>query len=453
VQRVEGGFIYSASDLNNDLECRRLTWLEYQLASGLWARPETGEAVELIAGKGDAHEARYFDDLKRVHGDAMIVFETRLKDYTVAEMAAAEAETLAAMASGAPIIYQATFFDGTFLGRTDFLRRVDTPSERWAWSYEVIDTKLALRAKAHFLLQLCNYSEHVARLQGTMPAYGHLVLGSGEEAHFRIDDYLAYYRHQKRSFLTRAAHPVDAYPAEIGHCNVCRWIDTCEAQREADDYLGIVALMRQSQIEKFTANGITTIGALGAAVDEQRPFGMNETTFNTLRAQARLQHIQRTEDRILHELLEHDEERGLSLLPPPAEGDVYFDMEGDPLYTPERGLEYLFGVHLGPGDEYRAFWARDLGAERAAFEEFIDFIVERRERYPDLHVYHYAPYETTALRRLMGVYGTREAELDTLLRGQVAHLATELFDQEARTVLRLGAPHRGQARRRFDLEI
>ena len=61
MQRVEGGFIYSASDLNNDLECRRLTWLENQLAQGLWVRPESGPAVELIAGKGDAHEARYFE--------------------------------------------------------------------------------------------------------------------------------------------------------------------------------------------------------------------------------------------------------------------------------------------------------------------------------------------------------------------------------------------------------
>ena len=33
-----------------------------------------------------------------------------------------------------------------------------------------------------------------------------------------------------------------------------------------------------------------------------------------------------------------------------------------------------------------------------------------------MHVYHYAAYEITALRRLMGRYGTREAELDDLLR-------------------------------------
>jgi DNA polymerase III delta prime subunit len=36
-----------------------------------------------------------------------------------------------------------------------------------------------------------------------------------------------------------------------------------------------------------------------------------------------------------------------------------------------------------------------------------------------LHVYHYAPYEITAMKRLMGKYGTREAEVDSLLRNGV----------------------------------
>ena len=418
MQRVEGGFIYSASDLNNDLECRRLTWLENQLALGELRRPESGAAVDLIAGKGDAHEARYLAALGKLHGSAMVVFEERVEN-TRAAMAAGEAQTFAAMAGGAPIIYQATFFDGTFRGRTDFLRRVETPSAHWPWSYEVIDTKLALHAKSYFLLQLCNYSEHLARLQGTSPVHGHLVFGSDVEAHFRIDDYAAYYRHQKHSFLARAGSPGETYPAEIGHCIVCRWAGACEKQREADDYLGIVASMRQSQIDRLAVNGITTIGALGNARDDQRPFGMTEVSFTKLRAQAKLQHRQRTEKHHFYELLDHEEKRGFSQLPSPDVGDVYFDMEGDPLYTPERGLEYLFGVHLGAEGEYRAFWARNLGEERSAFEQFIDFVVERRQRYPEMHVYHYAPYETVALRRLMGVYGTREAELDTLLRGQV----------------------------------
>jgi len=283
VQRVAGRFIYSASDLNNDLECRRLTWLENQLVLGKVPRPVTGAALDLIAGKGDAHEARYLAELRALHGGAVVAFEERVEN-TIDAMLAAEAKTLAAMASGAQIIYQATFFDGTFLGRTDFLRRVETPSAKWPWSYEVVDTKLALQPKAYFLLQLCNYSEHVARLQGTMPVNGHLVLGSGLEAHFRVDDYAAYYRHQKAQFLARAGHVTEAYPAEIPHCLICRWTQNCEDRREADDYLGLVAWMRSSQIDRFTAGGITTIGALGAATDEQRPLGMVDVVRDAARA-------------------------------------------------------------------------------------------------------------------------------------------------------------------------
>jgi len=36
-----------------------------------------------------------------------------------------------------------------------------------------------------------------------------------------------------------------------------------------------------------------------------------------------------------------------------------------------------------------------------------------------MHIYHYASYEVTALRRLMGRYGVREHEVDTLLRNEV----------------------------------
>ncbi|WLA69416.1 AAA domain-containing protein [Bradyrhizobium diazoefficiens] len=38
--------------------------------------------------------------------------------------------------------------------------------------------------------------------------------------------------------------------------------------------------------------------------------------------------------------------------------------------------------------------------------------------FPDLHIYHFAPYETAALKRLMGRYATRENELDNLLRAE-----------------------------------
>lgn len=74
---------------------------------------------------------------------------------------------------------------------------------------------------------------------------------------------------------------------------------------------------------------------------------------------------------------------------------------------------------MGDGFEFQALWAHTAAEEHRTFEELIDLIVERRRLHPRMHVYHYAPYEPNALGKLMGRYGTREAELDDLLRGGV----------------------------------
>ena len=73
---------------------------------------------------------------------------------------------------------------------------------------------------------------------------------------------------------------------------------------------------------------------------------------------------------------------------------------------------------LNDSARYTALWARSHEEERAAFEKFIDFAIELRRRNPQAHIYHFAPYEPAALKRLMGRYATREVELDELLRAQ-----------------------------------
>ena len=149
---------------------------------------------------------------------------------------------------------------------------------------------------------------------------------------------------------------------------------------------------------------------------------MRASTFEGLNHQARLQlHHRRTgEHRIEH--LPEEPDRGFALMPEPSPGDVWLDLEGDPWFEPARGLEYLFGwVELGEdgAPRYEHIWARDRDAEKQGFERLVDHIVERRRRFPGMHVYHYAPYERTALSRLMGQHGTREEEIDDLLRGEV----------------------------------
>ena len=68
--------------------------------------------------------------------------------------------------------------------------------------------------------------------------------------------------------------------------------------------------------------------------------------------------------------------------------------------------------------EYECRWALDDRSERAAFEWVVDTILARRARDPEMHVYHYAPYEPAALKRLMSKYATREAAVDLTLRAK-----------------------------------
>ncbi|MBK8179274.1 MAG: TM0106 family RecB-like putative nuclease [Planctomycetes bacterium] len=134
--------------------------------------------------------------------------------------------------------------------------------------------------------------------------------------------------------------------------------------------------------------------------------------------QARIQLRGRNEGRPIHTLLPIQSGLGLNLLPEPSPGDLFFDIESDP-FVAGGGLEYLLGLaFVGEGGhtEYRAWWALDRGTERRTFEEFIDFVMDRWARFPRAYIYHFSPYEPAAIKRLMSRHGTREAQVDRLLR-------------------------------------
>ena len=418
MERIDGRWIYSASDLTNFLYCRHLSELSRTVALGQREKPEARDGAELLQSKGDEHEIRYLNELKR-RGSRVCEMPARLPERSMEALVAADDATRAAMAEGHDYIYQATFFDGTFQGRADFLHRVDDERSPQRYVYEVLDTKLARSTKASFLVQLCAYNDHVARLQdGLVPLSMRVVLGSNEEQRFKVDDYFAYYRHLRASFLAHV-DALEAYPYVCDHCGVCDWDAACRSQRVKDDHLSNVAWMRRDQIEKLNQAGIATTTQLGTSPAQTEIKGLNQRTFENLRTQARLQCEQRATKEYRYEFREYDPHCGFALLPRPDEGDVYFDMEGDPYFTPDTGLEYLFGVYLPKEDGYVGFWARSLAEEQKAASDLIEFLRERRRQHPNMHVYHYASYEKTALGRLTTRYKIHEDTLDDMLRAGV----------------------------------
>ena len=418
MRRVDGRLVLAASDVVGHLACPHLTQLNRAVAEGELTAPSREDPeLELVARRGEEHERAQLDRFLAAGGQVVAIGGD---SWSADGLRAMEARTVEAMQAGADVIYQAGFFDGRWHGRADFLVKTRVPSGLGPWSYEVADAKLARSLRVATLLQMCEYSNHLARLQERWPAHMHAVLGGGHTESFAVQDVAAYHRVLRARLERAVTGPVPAtYPDPVEHCAVCPWRDICAERRRADDHLSLVAGMRHDQVRRLTQAGITTVTELRERCPQV--VGIQPATIARLHAQAALQVRQRLDGRIRYELLPADrEERGLRALPSPSPGDVFFDIEADP-YVGERGLEYLFGVTevVGGRPVYHAFWAHDRAAERRAFEAVIDQLVERRRQDPGMHVYHYAAYETAVVRRLSGEHGTREEAVDQLLRAGV----------------------------------
>ena len=423
MRSIEGRLLLGATDLADFLACEHLTQLEIRRAEGEDLPRAKTAMAELLAQLGGEHETRWVD-AREDAGAHVRRFDPDVtrNATTLADLARAADETVAAMREGFDIIYQPFFFDGTWQGRADFLVRVDRPSGLGDWSYEVYDAKLARHVRAEALLQLSEYSRQVSRVMESWPDRMHVVLGSGETRSFLVADFAAYHR-VIREQAEQALPGVDTYPNKVAHCGVCDYASFCDTRRRADGHLSLVARMRRDQVRKLNGAGVARIEDLARLPRSESVAGLAQPTLEALRNQARLQvaGAGRGDQPPLWELLPpSDPGFGLEALPHPSRWDVFFDMEGD-AFTHEERIEYLFGaLEIVDGEPvYRHWLGHTPAAERLAFEQFIDWLVARLDAHPDMHVFHYADYERSALQRLMGRHGTREAEVDRLLRGGV----------------------------------
>lgn len=409
--KTANGIVYSASDLVGFLECEHSTSLSLLALENPLPVAEDDESALLLFEKGATHEKKYLEQLR---GSASSFADLSTTDGVQARLAA----TAASMRDGTHIIYQGALQSGALIGYPDFLRRVERRSNLGAHSYEILDTKLARSPKAKFIVQLAAYSASLAEAQGVAPGMMHVVLGNLKELPYRYPDYARYVAELRRRFEQRILDRTSVtYPNPCEYCDLCRWRDVCETKRTADDHLCQVANISRVQIRKLQAAGINTLQALGDLKPDAKIPKIHSDTLTRIRSQARLQLLARSLGERKVELLDlSDPTRGFARLPRPDAGDMVFDMEGDPYE--DGGLEYLFGVYVleAGAPVFHSFWAHSRADEKTAFERFMDFAKARLRRYPDAHIYHYAHYEPTALKRLMSMHGTREAELDSLLR-------------------------------------
>jgi len=413
--------IYSPSDLVTYLESPFAVWMQRMHLDGIdgIAPDEESADQKLIYGQGNLHEARHLGRIKESGSDVC-----EIEQFSPTS----KAETEAAIKNEVEVIFQARLAKGDFSGMADFVV-LGEPDSDGVRRYEVHDTKLASKAKPYHIIQLCCYAEMLEAITGYLPERIAVILGNGDTKSFRTADFFDYYLCVKSGFeaLMASFDPAADPPTPSPRANHGRWQSYADRWLDGRDHLVRVAGITSGQIKKLEAAGILTLTAL-ATTDLASVAKLGGETLATLKRQAyaqwktREQAAAATENSHVIPWFEvippppADPSRGLGMLPPASAGDVFFDIEGYPLV--EGGLEYLLGASYREGGEEKFidWWAHDAVEEKASFEAFIDWVYARWTAYPAMHIYHYAPYEITAMRKLMGRYATREDEVDMLLR-------------------------------------
>lgn len=406
-----GTFFLAATDLSNHLSCQHLTQLNRRVALGEIKKPAWRDpSLDVLIKRGEEHEAAYVAYLKDKGLSSVY-----LKGQSV------EA-TAVAMKSGVDLIVQAPLGLGNWLGYADILVRVPRKSKLGDWSYEAHDTKLSQNTKASAILQLCLYTDLSGVLQGEAPEKMHIVKPGSQfpTESYRFADFRAYYHSVKKNFeQTVPRSDVAKYPDPTAHCAICNWWQVCDRKRRDDDHLSLVAGIRSLHMAELQRQRITTLRLFAQADKIDKPERGNMETFTRKQEQARVQLDGRSQDKMLYRFLDIAPGRGLARLPVPDEGDVYFDIEGDAFYE-DGGLEYVLGYAYRQNGKltYDRIWSSDRNEERKAFEQFMQLLMARWKKFPKMHIYHFAPYEPAAIKRLARVHAAFEQDVDSILRAE-----------------------------------
>jgi predicted RecB family nuclease len=424
VQTTSSGIVFSPHDLMTFLSSEYAAWMDrlyfelrrnssYPFCLDLPREDfepdaETPE-LELVKRRGIAHEAAYVGQIEQTEDACRITGKTQFAD------------TIAAMQAGRAVIYQGELRFEQFAGLPDFLVKTPGPSKLGDWHYVPRDTKLSRSVKPEHVIQLCTYAFMLEGLQGVRPTEMQFILGDRSLVSLPVDHYFFYFEQLFEAFICFQ----DTFdPRSVPNVGLARdfgrWSTVAEALLERCDHVSRTARITLTQIQRLETAGITTMSQLAAckaAVPRIQP-----QMLERLKRQASLQIASQGKDKPAFEIVTppaDDPGRGLALLPLLSAADIFFDMEGFPIT--EGGLEYLFGaVTLENGKlVFHDWWAHDELQERIAFEQFVDWAHACWKNNPLLHIYHYAAYETAALRRLMGKHASRESKVDDLLRNNV----------------------------------
>ena len=331
--------------------------------------------------------------------------------------------TLALMDEGVPVIYQGVLRGGTgamvFSGRPDFLLRSDYRFEfgdegftakqvdGWSGGYTAWDAKLSQSPKPEYQVQVGLYVDVLKSLGLAATSNHGLILGSDELAYFDADVLMAQMQQKRNAYLQETYAFIDQAPQRLedigslicdasSYCDICEYPELCQAMRVETNHLQLVANITRPQIESLGRSGVKTVAQLAEFTGSTDK--LSEEQIERLSRQARLQQGFYDSGERKVEVIDP---AALDILGEEQPGDVFFDLEGFTFFDEPGGLEYLFGwVSIDQGEEFHWLWADTRAQEREIFDQFMQAMIARQQKYPDFRIFHYANYEQAALKRL-----------------------------------------------------
>ncbi|WP_246002785.1 AAA domain-containing protein [Nocardia tenerifensis] len=323
----------------------------------------------------------------------------------VAGLAAAHAETVAALRAGAHVIHGATFFDGAFDCSCDFLVRAGHRVR-----YTAHGTAYSAAERVGAALELAACADAVDSSGSLTGPLIRLHLGEDDTA-YALGDLIPVYR-ARRSRVERIVDEKmsELLPVQWGDPRylACGRCGTCTTAAAAARDLLLVAGVQATTRARLREAGVSTIDRLAATAGTVR--GVPPRTFTTLRRQAEIQLRREVSGQPTHSLVDP---AALGALPPPSPGDLSLTVKGGggtPLAIEVGGQgEVLLSLRVPCGT------AGEAAGQQRALEEVLDYLARRRRTHPDMHVYHYTSAVRTALLRCTGSTGVGEEIVDELL--------------------------------------
>lgn len=423
-------FVISPRDLISEIECGTRLHLDWAVKAKLIERPvvEYGPELKLLTALGEAHEQNLIDRFRNEFTFKTIGTPTL---FTKEALEAAFKMTKEAIETGIEVISQATFFDGEFLGIADFLflekddegQPIKDPKGRFV--YNPVDAKSARSAKHTAVLQVATYAYALKRMGFASPNKVVLLLGGDKKWEAQASDVIdlaeEFYTRVRLKLNNFKELPNPTWDAPRAACVRCRWQSNCSESIAVNQDISLVQGMRSTTRSHLLGAGLRNLQDLASANDSSRPTSPHEVsreTFDNLRAQA---DIQVRGIGLEKPIWEPKDLLALGLLPESDDGDIWFDMEGDPFAINGDGLEYMFGYSFLENNklDFNTFDAKNREEEKIAFANFIQMVLNRIKQYPNMHIYHYAAYEPSAMLRLALRHGIYEFEVDGLIRDGV----------------------------------